>query len=239
MFASAAFAVETAFGLEMILPARLHQLQLQKSSFTLVDARPISDFQKHHINGAINVPKTAVSGVALPMGLPIIVYCGDARCPLSHEAAKTLVAAGYKDVKVLYGGIAEWRRMGYPMVPVDADSTGAGNVQGLSLTEIPSTELWGRLQKHDPVMVIDLRPEQEYAAGHLPGATNVPLEQLTNQTITKETEVIIYDRLPLRSQKGEKLLSDMGLAVHTLSGGIASWTMAGYPLETGSVRSIK
>ena len=102
-----------SFGQELILPERLRQLQVDKGSFIVIDVRDPGEFQRRHIEGAINIPKDAIGAGDLPKVGRIILYCGDVRCPLSHAAAQTLIAVGVENVGVLYGGIAQWEKGGY------------------------------------------------------------------------------------------------------------------------------
>lgn len=83
-----------SFCQELVLAEKLRQLQADKDSFTLIDVRDAGDFQKRHIEGALNLSKDKINPADLPKGGRVTLYCGDARCPLSHAAAKTLIASG-------------------------------------------------------------------------------------------------------------------------------------------------
>jgi len=65
------------------------------------------------------------------------------------------------------------------------------------LEPVPADELLERARKGD-VTVLDVRPEEEYAVGHLPGAVNVPLSELEARldTLDPDREVIAYCRGP-------------------------------------------
>lgn len=222
-------AAATAFGQELVLAENLRQLQVDKGSFTLIDVRDPNDFQRHHIEGAINIPKDNIGTNDLPKGGRIILYCGDARCPLSHAAAKTLMTSGVEKVGVLYGGIDQWEKRGYPVSPV---SVANSKPQG----DIEVGELQARLQVSAKIIIVDVRPIQDFAAGHLPGALSIPLEKLSAaiKTLGKASEIVVYDRLSQRSKAASQRLAEAGLTARTLSGGIGAWAMKGYPLEAGS-----
>lgn len=234
LLATASFLGSSGICQEMILAG---QLQAQKSSATLIDVRTSTDFQRQHIDGAVNIPKDTLSSVGFSKDALLVVYCNDVRCPLSHEAAKTLVTLGFRNVKVLYGGIAEWRKQGLTTVPLDGEISDAriGNTRASTPVELAPIELWNRLQRHDKMIILDLRPAREFSAGHLPGATSAPLEQLADATpsLSKTTEIVVYDRLPERSCIGAKQLTDTGFTAHALSGGVALWARSGYPLNVG------
>ena len=100
-----------------LAPAQLRLLMLKKSPALMVlDVRPPDAYAQGHIQGARNVPAQAVTTVVLPKGAKIVVYCGDASCPLSAQAASALSSAGHADVSHLDGGFAAWRAAGYPVV---------------------------------------------------------------------------------------------------------------------------
>lgn len=224
-----ASAAATAFAQELVLAERLRTLQVDKGSYTLVDVRDAVNFQKRHIEGAINIPKDSIGASELPKGGRVILYCGDARCPLSHEAAKTLMAAGVEGVGVLYGGLAQWEKDGHPVSPPHA-----GVMK--PLPDIDATALRERLRDPAGVGLVDLRRGQDFASGHLPGAASISLETLpqASKLIRKDVEIVVYDRLAQRSTAAVKALAKAGFRVRALSGGIGAWAMKGFPLEAGS-----
>lgn len=224
-----ALAAATAFGQELVLAERLRKLQVEKGSFTLVDVRDPGEFKRQHIEGAISIPKNKIGVDVLPKGGRIILYCGDARCPLSHSAAKTLMASGVENVGVLYGGLAQWEKGGFPVTP-----TSAANSKPLG--DIAAGELQARLQKPETIVLVDVRPIQDYAAGHLPGALSIPLEDIAEaiKTLGRPAEIVVYDRLPQRSKAAARQLAEAELMARALSGGIGAWAMKSFPLEAGS-----
>ncbi|MGC2517873.1 MAG: metalloregulator ArsR/SmtB family transcription factor [Burkholderiales bacterium] len=102
------------------------------------------------------------------------------------------------------------------------------------LEPIPAAELLKRV-KLGLVTVLDVRPAQEYAAGHLPGAINVPVEDLAKRMrkLPKRREVIAYCRGPycLLSVDAVALLRRKGLKARRLENGFPEWKAAGLPVE--------
>ena len=86
------------------------------------------------------------------------------------------------------------------------------------------------------VTVIDLRPVEEYAAGHVPGAINIPLPELQKRLrdLPKGKEIIAYCRGPycLMSFTAVKMLRDRGHKARRLQAGLPEWRSAGLPVET-------
>ena len=102
------------------------------------------------------------------------------------------------------------------------------------LEPIPAAELFKR-SKLGLVTVLDVRPALEYAAGHLPGAINVPVEDLPRhlRKLPKGREVIAYCRGPycLLSVDAVALLRGKGLKARRLENGFPEWKAAGLPVE--------
>jgi rhodanese-related sulfurtransferase len=80
--------------------------------------------------------------------------------------------------------------------------------------------------------VIDVRAEHEWGAGHLAGATHLPLDQLAERTaeIDRERPVILYCRGGNRSSMATAALAEAGYDAAKLSEGIVGWAEAGLPL---------
>jgi rhodanese-related sulfurtransferase len=80
--------------------------------------------------------------------------------------------------------------------------------------------------------LIDVRADHEWAAGHLPGATHLPLDELNERTgeIDKARPVLLYCRGGNRSTMAAAALADAGYDASKLSEGIVGWDEAGLPL---------
>ncbi len=81
---------------------------------TIIDARPLFQFELGHIPGALNIPYNSNEIPALIekhdlRDKPLIVYCSSARCNVAHILAEKLQNFGCKNVRVYPGGWEEWR----------------------------------------------------------------------------------------------------------------------------------
>jgi rhodanese-related sulfurtransferase len=103
------------------------------------------------------------------------------------------------------------------------------------LEPVPARELLERAKK-GLVTVLDVRPAEEFAAGHLPGAINVPLEKLESylSRLPKRKEVVAYCRGPycLMSFEAVEKLRKRGWQARRLQDGFPEWRAAGLPVET-------
>lgn len=88
------------------------------------------------------------------------------------------------------------------------------------------------------VTVLDVRPPDEFAVGHVPGAVNVPLEMLEQQlkVLDPAQEVVAYCRgtYCVLSFEAVAALRERGFTVHRLEEGFPEWRAAGLPVETGA-----
>ncbi len=100
---------------------------------------------------------------------------------------------------------------------------------------VPAKELLERAKK-GLVVVLDVRPTEEFDAGHLPGAVNIPIHQLEKRLreLPKRKEVVAYCRGPycLMSYDAVSLLRKKGIKARRLQAGLPEWRAAGLPVET-------
>lgn len=89
------------------------------------------------------------------------------------------------------------------------------------------------LQGRADVVVFDVREPSEYAAGHIPDVTLIPMGQVPSRLneIPKDKTVILTCRSGNRSGQVADFLRQQGWTkVHNMQGGILSWEQAGYPV---------
>jgi rhodanese-related sulfurtransferase len=102
------------------------------------------------------------------------------------------------------------------------------------LEPVPAKELLERARK-GLVTVLDVRPPEEFATSHLPGAINIPVRELEKRLkeLPKGKEVVAYCRGPycLMSYDAVALLRKKGLRARRLEAGLPEWRLAGLPLE--------
>ncbi len=87
------------------------------------------------------------------------------------------------------------------------------------------------------VLILDVRPEDEFALGHLPGALNVPLRELEARLgeIDPKQEIVAYCRGPycVLSYEAVAQLRARGFVARRLEDGLPQWRAAGLPTVTG------
>jgi rhodanese-related sulfurtransferase len=98
-------------------------------------------------------------------------------------------------------------------------------------------ELVARMEQ-GAVVLVDVRPPEEFAAGHIPGAVSVPLGLLEDllDTLPADTEVVAYCRGPycLLAPQAIEILRAHGLRARRLEDGFPEWRLAGLPVAVGA-----
>lgn len=91
------------------------------------------------------------------------------------------------------------------------------------------------LLTENEVVVLDVRPEEEYRAGHLPGARSIPVDALEAalQKLPRDKEIVAYCRGPycVFSDEAVRLLKENGYRASRLVEGYPEWRAAGFPTE--------
>ncbi|MFF9375984.1 rhodanese-like domain-containing protein [Streptomyces griseoluteus] len=101
-----------------------------------------------------------------------------------------------------------------------------------------------RTRLHE-LTVIDVRTPGEYAAGHLPGALNIPLDHIQRalpdiRDAAHRREVLVVCASGARSENACKILAEHDITAATLSGGTGAWAAGGHELHRpqGSARTV-
>jgi rhodanese-related sulfurtransferase/DNA-binding HxlR family transcriptional regulator len=103
-----------------------------------------------------------------------------------------------------------------------------------SLEPVPADQLLERV-RDGLVSVLDVRPPEEYEAGHLPGAVNIPLEELEKRLheLNPDQEIVAYCRGPhcVLAFDAVSILRQKGIKARRLEGGLPEWQLEGLPVE--------
>lgn len=102
------------------------------------------------------------------------------------------------------------------------------------LDQLSRTELAARLAEGD-VIVVDVRPSAEYAAGHIAGARSIPAARLTRElrSLPYDVEIVAYCRGPycVLADDAVRLLRGRGRSVRRLEDGFPEWRQANLPVQ--------
>jgi rhodanese-related sulfurtransferase/DNA-binding HxlR family transcriptional regulator len=97
-------------------------------------------------------------------------------------------------------------------------------------------DLLARLEAGETLFVIDVRPTEEYRAGHLPGAVSIPLDELEHRLreLPQERQIVAYCRGPYCALAPEaaRTLRAHGYSARHLKDGLPEWAAAGHRVES-------
>ncbi|MGH2952539.1 MAG: MBL fold metallo-hydrolase [Solirubrobacterales bacterium] len=190
----------------------------------VVDARTNDQFDEAHIAGAISASAydtgfaTKVAQVVMPDVEVIVVAASEGH---ELEAAELLASVGLRVRGFLAGGMTAWRSEGRSVKRIETvDPNGLASLV---------------LAGEDELVVLDVRGEDEYGAGHIPGSLHIPYTQLTDRIAELPTDRPIATVCSggKRSGLAASLLQREGFerVVHVADGGVGSWERSGHPME--------
>ena len=107
------------------------------------------------------------------------------------------------------------------------------------LAPLTRSELADRLEAEDLVL-LDVRPASEYAAGHIPGAWSVPIENIHEllETLPDDADIVAYCRGPhcVYALDAVRVLTAEGRRAQRLDGGLPEWRRDGLPVTSEEAR---
>jgi hydroxyacylglutathione hydrolase len=211
-------------------PSRLPVAQLApllQEGAVVVDTRPAPDFSRGGVPGTINLPVnrsfTTWAGWMLPYDQDFYLIVNDQRVEAVDDLVRDLAGIGLDQVR------------GY----FDTDVIDAWRQSGRELRTVPTLtlrELSSQLAL-DGVVLLDVRGEEEWRAGHLPGSHNIPVGHLRQRSteIPRDRPVITHCQTGSRAAIAASVLIAEGFRdVRQFAGGFAEWLSNGKPVETAA-----
>jgi len=188
----------------------------------VLDVRGRFPFRDGHVPGALGIgldgSLSTWAAWLVPYDAPLILVCNPDALPL---AVRALVRVGLDGVVgYLDGGMAAWAMAGLP-------------VEGLP--QLVPAELAARLASGEPLVVLDVRTDDEFAQGHIDGALHLMGGELGESTIAVPRDggpIAVVCRSGYRSTAAASALVRAGFAaedVANLAGGMVAWRAAGLP----------
>jgi hydroxyacylglutathione hydrolase len=115
---------------------------------------------------------------------------------------------------------------------VDSWRVSQGHLQTIPMLDL--ADFAAQLQSNDKV-VVDVRGDGEWKAGHLPGSLHLPLGELDGRLgeLPRDRPVIVHCQTGARAAMAASLLRARGFReVSQFPGGFAEWSAAGHPVES-------
>lgn len=111
-----------------------------------------------------------------------------------------------------------------------------GGEEAAPESSIQPSELAARISSESAPVILDVRTADEFASGHIPGAVNVPQDELAERLaaldLAPASEIVVHCERGRRAAAARSLLRESGYTnVRDLSGHMEAWRAGGYPLE--------
>lgn len=204
-----------------------------------IDVRDVFAFEKSHIKGAKNIPLEllADSLETISDNKYILIY--DETGKKGHQALRTLMGAGFKNVVNISGGHISLQRqalavgfknLSIDVLPIEAKEIGKDKKQDSKQEskENQQTTQSSHTEASSPI-IVDVRSRGEFRMGAVPGAINIPLEELEDRYMElgnrADREIILYCASGARSAYAVDYLIDLGYQ-NVSNGGSVSSMMA-------------
>lgn len=195
-----------------------------------IDVRDVFAYDKLHVEGAVNIPLEllAASLGKLDKSQLIVVY--DQTGKKGHQALRILKGAGFADVINVSGGFISLVNYARSIAPVgfklDLPAPEAKSLEGAETAEVVAEAVVeAKVEKEVPKgpMIVDVRTEEEYSYGAIPGAINIPLDDLEDQIDkfdSKDRHVILYCASGARSAYAVQIMKAYGFTNVENGGGV-------------------
>ena len=235
-----------------IPPAALHAALHEGGELALLDLREQGVFGQSHILLATNLPlsdlELRLRDLVPRRATPVVLCDGGEEGGgegLSERAAAVLAAAGYRDVRILEGGLAAWAAAGFELFSgINVPSKAFGEVieQRHDTPNIGAEDLKAKLDAGEDLVILDSRPFEEYRVMSIPGGIDTPGAELVYRVRDlapdPQTLVVVNCAGRTRSIIGAQSLINAGLPnpVVALRNGTMGWHLAGLALERGAER---
>jgi glyoxylase-like metal-dependent hydrolase (beta-lactamase superfamily II)/rhodanese-related sulfurtransferase len=198
-----------------------------QSGAGLLDTRSKEEYIKAHVPGAVHLEADSQLsnriGFVFPPDAPMILLLEDAS--KYEQVVYSLARVGYENVVgYLSEGLDIWEQMGLPLT--------SGDIQDIEPVELD--KLLKTSSNGSRPMVLDVRELWEYQKGHVPGATLIPLGQLSSRVseLNPETPIAVICASGNRSQSAAALLGQKGFkTVYNVVGGTSAWIRSRLEVE--------
>lgn len=229
-----------------ISPRDLRQLWKRNAEVALFDAREESPFAESHPFFAVPLPLGQIEARLLsyvPLRDTLVVFYDDGE-GLAQRAQAVARQFGYRDVRILEGGLAAYARQGEVFRDVNVPSKAFGElVEAIRHTPSLAAEEVKELLARDPrTVVVDARRFEEYRTMSIPRGISAPGVELALRIASLVPDptvpVIVNCAGRTRSIIGTQSLINAGLPnpVRALRNGTIGWTLAGLALDHGQTR---
>lgn len=196
------------------------EFDARRASALVVDARPKEEYARGHVPGALSIPFrdafTVWLGWLAPEDTPLLFVTQPGQ--LEAVVDQALLVGYERFAGWLEGGMHAWKRAGLEVRRTDLETPDEA-----------------RMAIAEGAIAVDVREPDEFSAGHVEGALNIPLGMLPERAaaLPADRPLLVYCAAGDRASSAASILERAGLSrVINLAGGTDSWRSTGLPLVT-------
>ncbi len=194
---------------------------LMAQGVSVLDVRAARKFGDNHISGAYGIavcaPLTTWAGWLIPFGAPLVLVAGNTA--ELNSAVRQLIRIGFDDLRgYLDGGMEAWEAAGLPVERVE---------------KITVAGLRQRMKEDRDLLLIDVRQQNEWDGGHIPGATHIENGLLPAvDSLPLDRPIAVHCHTGDRSMGGISVLARRGFRnLIEVEGGFSAWEQAGFEVQ--------
>lgn len=240
-------AIKIPVGKDAIPHIKLNEAYdiFQRGKAVFIDARGGSEYDEAHIKGAISIPagstpETIAKFKGVLAGKLLVTYCHGVGCHLSDKTAFALYDAGYRNIKIFFGGWNDWLQAKYPLDKYEPPEQYRHLFNDIALPdaaqEATADEVKFLMDKNLGNLV-DVGTQAQYDRMHIVNAYAMPLEILDKSIdqytyLFKDKPVVLYSHGSLKrtAEAAGKIFAAGGRKILVFPSAIEKWEKAGLPV---------
>ncbi len=209
----------------------VQQLLYTKGDSTgIIDIRSSRAFANEHIIGAINFPAKSLvdGGISPAYNKQKLIVVAELIGRPALERVVEILSAQNPNIVVLTGGMNAFKAIGGSTISTGNTNNVTDRIKVTYISFGDLRKISNAIQNKNNFrnVIIDVRPEADFALGAIPTAINIPLAQLERRSseIPSTKQLIVYGATAEESFRGGVRLNDLGFSLtQTLEGGYQDW----------------
>jgi len=196
-----------------------------------LDIRPFQTYADEHIVDAINItPEEFPLEQKIDLHKLIIIIGENPEDENIKKTITQLEKEDFKNFMVLAGGMEAWKQL--VGVTVNYGNPNSFEDQ-MKVSYVEGKDLNDALKQNVPTFILDVRTTEEYAKGHIPGAINIPAEELEKRRkeITEKRVVVVGINELQEFQSSVQIYDMLFVSPFVLNGAMPEWEKNGYLMQ--------
>ncbi len=196
----------------------------------LLDVRPFESYATEHIADAVSItPEEFPLKDKIDPNKQVVVIVENAEDENIKKTIDQLEKENFENFVVLAGGMDAWRQT----IGVSVTYGNPNSMEDqLKVSYVENKDLSNALKEGVPTFIIDVRTKEEYSKNHIPGAINIPFEEVEKRRkeITEKRVVVVGINELQEFQAAVRMYDMLLVSPFVLKGGMTKWEESGFQL---------